>query len=154
MLDGRRNSFEIAHRPLAGIKIENLAQRDVERADAAANRSGERPLDGHTKIADGFDGVAGQPFFVCVESFFAGENFVPGNLAFAAVSMLNGSVEHPARGFPDVASRAVPFDERDDRVTRDLQFAAAVVYGRPVVRNCLAVVSALHVVPDSLEGFE
>ena len=45
MLHRRRHAREVAHRPQADVEIEHLAQRDVERADAAADRRGERALD-------------------------------------------------------------------------------------------------------------
>ena len=44
LLHGTRHTLEPAHRSEAGVQVENLAQRDVDRTDAAADRRGERPL--------------------------------------------------------------------------------------------------------------
>ena len=41
----RRRALEVAHRPDAGVEVEHLAQRDVQAADAAADRRRQRPLD-------------------------------------------------------------------------------------------------------------
>ena len=41
----RHDAREVAHRPHAGVQVEVLAHRDVERADAAADRRRERALD-------------------------------------------------------------------------------------------------------------
>ena len=144
MLDRGGNSFEIDDRAFAGVKIENLAQRNVQRTDAAAYRSGERALDGHAEIANRVDSIVRQPLRKSVECFFAGEDFVPRNFALAAIGVLDCSVENPARSFPNVATSAVSFDERNDRIVRDLQFAAAVIDGRSVFWNRLSVVAALH----------
>ena len=76
----RRRACVILHRANAGVEIENLAQSYVERANAAADRRGERPLDGDAKIADGIDGFVGQPGIEFGVGLFAGENFVPDDL--------------------------------------------------------------------------
>src|SRR5260370_28810730 len=144
MLDRGGNSFEIAHRAFAGVKIKNLTQRDIKRTNSAADRSSKRALDGHAKIADGFDGIVGQPFPKGVKGFFASENFVPGNFALAAIGLVDGCVENATRSFPDVAAGAIALDERNDRIVRHLQLAAAVVDRRPFLWNRLPVVSALH----------
>jgi hypothetical protein len=46
-LDGRGDALEPAHGPHAGVQVQHLAQRHVQRADAAAHRRGQRPLDPH-----------------------------------------------------------------------------------------------------------
>src|SRR6185295_17422171 len=51
VLHGCGHTGEMANRPHAGIKIELLADRDVERTDAAPHRGAERPFDGDDKIA-------------------------------------------------------------------------------------------------------
>ena len=130
MLNRGGNSFEVAHRTLTGIEIENLAQRDVERTDTAANGGGERSLDGHPKIADSVDRIIGQPLFESIEGFFAGEHFVPGDSAFTVISMVDCGVKNAARRSPDVPAGAVAFDERNDRIVRNLQFAAGIIDGR------------------------
>src|SRR5208282_564966 len=75
---------------------------------------------------------------------FAGEDFEPGDLSLPAVGFLDGGVEDEARGFPDVASGAVAFDEGNDRPIRDAEGSARVVDGRAVRRHRHAVVRAFH----------
>src|SRR5262245_60158889 len=108
------NSLEIAHRALAGIEVKDLPQRDVQRTNAAAHRSGQRALDGNAEIANGFDRVVRQPFLKSIECLFAGKNFIPCDLALPAIGMLHGRVEYAPRSFPNVPASAVAFNERDD----------------------------------------
>src|ERR1039458_8518448 len=61
MLDRTGHAREVAHRAQAYVEIEHLAQGDVERADAAANRSRQRPLDADQEFAECLDGFVGQP---------------------------------------------------------------------------------------------
>ena len=61
LLHRRGDALEVAHRAHAGVEVEDLAQGDVEAADAAADRRGQRPLDGHAVVLDGVEGVLGQP---------------------------------------------------------------------------------------------
>src|SRR5206468_3741518 len=95
----------------------------VERADAAADRRGERTLDPDEEFLERLDGVVGQPVVELLERGFAGEHFEPGGLAFAAVGLVHGGVEHALAGGPDVWTRAVAADKRDDRVVRNGEFA-------------------------------
>src|SRR5215831_6657975 len=140
-----RYTFEVTDRPLAGIEVEDLPQSYVQRTNAAAHGSGQRAFDGNAKITNGFHRIVREPFLECIESLFTGENFVPCDLALAAISMLDGRVENAPRSFPDVAAGAIAFDERDDRVVRNLQLAPAVFDRRSVCRNGMPVVTALHV---------
>src|SRR6185437_14706718 len=103
----------------AGIKIECLAQGHVERADAAANRSGERPFDGDAQIARRVYGVVGQPVLELAKGLLAGEDFKPLYAALAAIRLLHCGVEDALRCAPDVPARAVAFDVRNDGVIRN-----------------------------------
>ena len=47
---GEGTPGEILHRAQADVEIEHLAQRDVQRADAAADRRGERAFDADEDI--------------------------------------------------------------------------------------------------------
>ena len=116
MLHRRGNALVILHRANAGIEVENLAQGDVQRADAAADRRGQRALDADAQIAEGADGVVGQPGLEAVHGLLAGEDFVPGDPALAAVGLLDCRIEHADRRFPDVAAGAVAFDEGNDGI--------------------------------------
>ena len=121
--DRRRHAFEPAHRTQAHIQIEHLPQGDVERADAAADRGGQRALDRDEVIAAGGDGFVGQPVAGVLEGLLAGEHFHPHQLALAAVGFRNGRVEHAHRCAPDIGAGAVAFDERNDRMRRYVQSA-------------------------------
>src|SRR3546814_9485839 len=88
--------LEPAHRAQADVQVEQLAQRDVERADAAADRRGQRALDSDQIIACGLHTAAGQPVAKGVVGLFAGINFQPANFALATVGLGHGgrSEEH------------------------------------------------------------
>ena len=122
-LDRRGHALEPAHRPQAHIQIQQLAQRHVQRTNAAADRRGERSLDRDQIVAAGGDRFVGQPGVVGLVGFLAGENLHPMNLALAAVGLLHRGVEHPHARPPDVAAGAVAFDERNDGLVGHVQFA-------------------------------
>src|SRR2546427_6903017 len=46
----RRHAFKISYRPFAGVKVQELTQRDVQRTDAASDWGGKRSFDSDTKI--------------------------------------------------------------------------------------------------------
>ena len=68
---------------------------------------------------------SGQPVIEFVLGRFAGEHFEPGDLALAAVSLLDGRIEHALAGRPDIRARAVAANEWKDRIVRNVQFAVA-----------------------------
>ena len=67
-----RHALEPAHRPQADVEVELLAQRDVQRADAAADRRGERPLDADQVLAEGVERLVRQPVVDLLERLLAG----------------------------------------------------------------------------------
>ena len=79
-----------------------------------------------------------------VEGLLASEDLKPRHLALAAVGALDCGVEHAARGAPDVAAGAVPFDEGDDGAVRHAKRAARVLDRLAVRWNRDAVVGLLH----------
>ena len=52
MLHRRGDAGEILHRPQANVEVEHLPQRDVQRADAAADRRGQRAFDARRDIRE------------------------------------------------------------------------------------------------------
>ncbi len=80
MLDRRGHPGEPAHRPDAGVEIELLPERHVERAEPAADRRGERPLDGHEVVGDRPEGVVREPAVELVLGLLAGEDLEPDDL--------------------------------------------------------------------------
>jgi len=105
-----------------------LPERDVQRADAAADRRGQWPLDRDQIIAAGFDRRVRQPGIELTEGFFAGEDFEPVNLAFTAIGARDRRIEHAYGRPPDVGTGAVAFDVGNDRIVRNEQFAVPHLY--------------------------
>ena len=79
------------------------------------------------QVADGIYGGLRQPVAKLCECLLAGKNFIPVNLALAAVSAIYRPVEYTDGGSPDIAACAVAFNVRDDRVIRNFQLPAAVL---------------------------
>ncbi len=98
----------------ADVEIEHLPQRDVERANAAADGRGERALDPDAEGLEGLDGVVRQPAVEFLEALFTGENFHPGDLLLSAVCLFDRRVENALAGPPDVRAGAVAFDKWND----------------------------------------
>src|SRR5476649_660503 len=119
VLHRRRHAFVPAHGAEADVQIEHLAQRDVQRPDAAADRGRQRSFDADEILAEGLDGVVWQPAAELLEAFLTGVDLHPRDLLFAGVGLLDGGVEYADARAPDVRSGAVAFDKRNDRVVRD-----------------------------------
>src|SRR6267143_357126 len=87
---------------------------------------------GDAKFTDGADGVVGEPIVKASLGLFAGKNFVPRHGALTLVLLFNRSVEDADGSLPDIAARAIAFNERDDRVIGDTVLAVAVFDLLPV----------------------
>jgi hypothetical protein len=81
------------------------------------------PLDADEIVPEGGDGLVGQPLIEALEALLPGEDLEPGDLAFAAVGLLDRGVEDAHGGGPDVRARAVAANERYDRLVRDAELA-------------------------------
>ncbi len=122
--DRAGHGLEVADGAHAGEEVEPLAQGDIEAAVAAADGRRQRALDGDAVLANGVERFVGQIGTGHVVGLVAGEDLHPGDLAFAAVDMLDRRVEEILRGAPDVGPGAVAFDEPDDGPVRRLYFPA------------------------------
>ena len=112
----RGDAGEPAHRAQADVEVEDLAQRHVERADAAADRRGQRALDPDQVLPEGLDRLVGQPAAGLVERLLAGQDLLPGD----RVAVLGGGrIEDQLGGGPDVDAGAVALDEGDDGLVGD-----------------------------------
>src|SRR5690606_17859425 len=120
-LHGAGDTLEPAHGAQADIQIKNLAQGDVERADAAADGRGQRTLDADEVRLERLERLVRQPFTGFVERLLTGEDFLPLHLALPAVRLLDGGVEDTHAGPPDVRADTVALDEGEDRVVRNVQ---------------------------------
>src|SRR3989454_12519734 len=130
MLDGRGHALEVAHGPEAHVEVEHLAQGHVERAETFADRRGQRALDGDQVLADDVEGLFGQKIGRAVLAvdrvrLLPRVDLRPRELLLAPIGLLDGGVQHPDRGRPDVRTRAVALDEGDDGTIRYLQLAVA-----------------------------
>src|SRR5208282_3232859 len=127
-LDRRRHALEPAHRAQADVQVQQLAQCHVQRTDAAADRSGERPLDRHQVVAAGGHRFIGQPGVVGLVGLFSREHLHPANLALRAVRLEHRRVEHSHARAPDVAPGPIALDEGHDGPIRYVQLAVGGGY--------------------------
>src|SRR6266568_847294 len=119
VLHRRRHAAEPAHRAEADVEVEELPERVVERADAAADRRGERPLDADEVLAERLDRLVGEPGVELRERLLAGVDLGPGDAPRATVGLLDRGAEDAHRRAPDVAAGPVALDEGDDRPIRN-----------------------------------
>src|ERR1700729_4085834 len=113
MLHRTGHALVVLDRPHAGVEVEQLAQRDVERTNAAADWSGERPLNRDAQIARRGDRVIREPCAELPECLFAGEDLKPADGALAPVGFFDRSIKNTLRSLPDVAARAVALNKRN-----------------------------------------
>src|SRR5207253_10439943 len=116
LADGRRDAGEVAHGTHARVEVEDLPQRDVEGADAAADRRGQWSLDRDAVLLERLQRFVREVRAVVRVGLVAGEDLVPGDLALPAIDLRDRAIDDVRRGAPDVGSGAVAFDERDDRI--------------------------------------
>src|SRR5262249_43036357 len=81
----------------------------------------ERPFDRNRKMLDRVERPLRQPLIETLMGFLARKDFVPNQAPGAAVGLLHSSIEDALRGPPDIGSRAVTLNERDDRIIWHLQ---------------------------------
>src|SRR4051794_35150713 len=123
----RRGRAVVLHGPHAGVEIEDLPERDVQRANTAPDRRSERSLDADTELANGGDGIIGKPIVELRLGFFACKDLVPCDLALAVISTIYRCVEHTDRSFPDIAAGAITLYERNDRMVRHIELPVLVI---------------------------
>ena len=115
----------VTHRAQADVKVQLLAQGNVEGANTAANRRGQRAFDGNAVFTNQIQGFLGPPDILAVKlgRFLTGVNFHPGNFTLAFVGFLNRGVDHFQHRWGNVHADTVAFNERDDRVVGYIQLA-------------------------------
>ena len=120
-----RGALIVTYRTQANVEIQLLTQRHVQRTDAAANWRRQRTFNSNTVITNQIEGFSRQPDILAVNvgRFFTGVNFHPGNFTLAFIGFLNGGINHFQHRWGNVNTDTVAFNERDNRVMRDVQFA-------------------------------
>ncbi|MNF99632.1 hypothetical protein D3C84_825400 [compost metagenome] len=100
-----------------------LAQGHVKGANTSTDRGGQRTFDGDDVILDRVQGFLGQPGILVIHlgGLLTGVDFHPGNLALAPIGFLYSSIDHFDHDGTDVYANAVAFDERDDRIIRNIE---------------------------------
>ncbi len=104
----------------AGIQVELLAQRNVQRAKAAAHRGGQGSLDGYDQIFKGLQGFRRKVVAVVDPAgLLAHVDLAPVDLALAVVGLLDRRVPDAQAGVGDVGADAVAFDIAQYRIVRN-----------------------------------
>src|ERR1017187_1684074 len=151
VLHRRRHALVILHGANAAVKVENLPQGDVERADAAAHGSGQRAFDGDAKLANGVDGVIGEPGVEFGFGFLSGEDLIPGDSALAFVGFLDRGIEDAQGGLPNVAAGAIAFNERNDRIVGNVILSVGITDFLSIRWYRYTVIRASHAQPPLVE---
>ena len=121
MLYRAGHAVEITNGPDARIEIEQLSQADVQTANSAADGRRERAFDRDSKFLDRGERIAGQPVAELIKRFFSREHFVPDYFARTFRNFFNRSIENELRCLPDIATRSITFNKRNDRIVRNDQ---------------------------------
>ena len=121
MFDGRGDAFEVLNWPEANEKIQQLPQRNVERANAATHGRRQRSFDSDQILAERFHSIVRQPFIELVLRRLTGENFEPRDFLPAAIGLFDCRIEHAHTRRPDIRSCPVSANERNDRLIRHIQ---------------------------------
>ena len=118
VLERARYAAEVPHRAQADIEVELLPERDVQRADTAADRRRHRALDRDRELLHGLERLLRQPDVLAVEPrrLLAGVDLHPADLALARIRLLDGRVDDVLHHGGDVDPDPVALDERDDRI--------------------------------------
>src|SRR5262249_6890636 len=114
MLHRRGDAFEVLNWPEADEKIQQLAQRNVERANAATDGRSERSFDSDQVLAKRFYCVVRQPFIEFVLGCLPRENFKPRDFSSSAVCLLDCRIEHAHTRCPDIRPCPVNTNERNN----------------------------------------
>ncbi|CCK18269.1 FIG00643354: hypothetical protein [Cronobacter universalis NCTC 9529] len=125
MFNRARGALVVTYRAQADVKVQLLTQGNVEGANTAANRRGQRAFNSNAIFTNQIQGFLGQPDILAIKlgRFLTGVNFHPGNFTLAFVGFLNRGVDHFQHRRRHVHADTVAFNERDDRVVGDIQLA-------------------------------
>ena len=111
MFHGRGDALEITHGAQTDIEVEALAHGHVERADATADRRGERSFDADVVVGEGLEGFFRQIGAEGVVGTLSGLHFHPTDVFLSAVSLSHGFVNDLLHGRRDFPADTVARDE-------------------------------------------
>ena len=125
MFNRARSTLIITNRAQANVEVQFLTQGNVQRTDTAADWRGQRAFDSNTIFTNQIKSFGRQPDILAINlgRFFTGVNFHPGNFTLALIGFLDGSINHFQHRRSHVNADTIAFDERDNRVIRDVQLA-------------------------------
>ena len=115
----------VTYRTQADVEIQFLAQGNVQRANTATNRSGQRTFNGNAIFTNQIKGFSRQPDILTINlcGFFTGVNFHPGDFTLAFIGFLDCSVDHFQHGWGYIYTDSITFNVRDNRIFRNVEFA-------------------------------
>ena len=87
----------MSDRAQAGVEIQLLPQRYIERADALAHRRRQRALDTDEVLPKGLQCIFRKPLVKLIKSFLAGKYFKPDQLLRTTIRLLDSGIENPLR---------------------------------------------------------
>ncbi len=118
----------VAYRTQTDVQVQLLTQRNVKRTDTAANRRRQRAFDGNAIVLNQVKRLLRQPYVraIHLRGFLTGVNFHPGNFSLAVVGFFHSGINHFDHDRRYIHANAVTFNIRDDRISRDNQFALTV----------------------------
>ncbi|MNT00599.1 hypothetical protein D3C72_1350360 [compost metagenome] len=115
----------VTHRAQTHVQVKLLAQRNVQGTNTATDRGSQRAFDGNAVITNQVQSFFWQPDILAIQlgRFFAGIDFHPGNFPLALIGFLYGGIHHFNHGWRHIHTDTITFNERNDWVVRDVQFA-------------------------------
>ena len=119
----RGHARVMAHRADAGVEVKRLPQGDIERAETAAHRRGQRPLDGDAQLAQRGERAWREGIAALCGSGFTERQIAPDDAAAVAISGMDGGIPDAARRLHDFRADAVAGDAANPGVVRHLPVA-------------------------------
>ena len=115
----------ITNRTQANVQVKFLTQRNVQRANTAANWGGQWAFDGNTIFTNKIQGFSRQPDVLAINlsGFLTGVDFHPGDFTLAFIGFLDSSIDNFDHRWGYINADTVAFNERDNRIFRNVEFA-------------------------------
>ena len=125
MLNRAWGALIVTHRTQTDVQVQLLTQCHVQGADTAANWRRQWAFDSNAVVADQVQRFGWQPDVLAINlsGFFTGVNFHPGNFTLAFVGFLNSGINHFQHCRGNVYTDTVTFNERDNRIVRNVNLA-------------------------------